>query len=157
MFPLFTTSCIHVHHDVRHPSGGSGNCGRECCPVILLKWRLPRHLGIFYMPQIDDMGPTALLPLRRKACWRFFVDLKNPTASSGFEPANLGTKGQHATPRPPKPQYRSTVPKKTHSGYSTNDVTSPSGFSFFSSASCSLVFQARMVLMLRRYEYNVSF
>ena len=23
-------------------------------------------------------------------------------ASSGFEPANLGTKGQHATPRPPK-------------------------------------------------------
>jgi len=23
------------------------------------------------MPQIYDMGPTALLPLRRKACWRF--------------------------------------------------------------------------------------
>jgi len=47
------------------------------------------------MPQIYDMGPTALLPLRRKA--------KNPTALAGFEPANLGTKGQHATPRPPKP------------------------------------------------------
>ena len=28
--------------------------------------------------------------------------LKNPTASVGFEPANLGTKGQHATSRPPK-------------------------------------------------------
>ena len=27
------------------------------------------------------------------------------TASAGFEPANLGTKGQHATPRPPKPLY----------------------------------------------------
>ena len=25
------------------------------------------------MPQIYDMGPTALLPLRRKACWRFFI------------------------------------------------------------------------------------
>ena len=61
------------------------------------------HLGIFYMPQIYDMGPTALLPLRRKACWGFFSPLKNPTASAGFEPANLGTKGQHATPRPPKP------------------------------------------------------
>jgi len=24
------------------------------------------------MPQIYDMGPTALLPLRRKACWGFF-------------------------------------------------------------------------------------
>ena len=54
------------------------------------------------MPQIYDMGPTALLPLRRKACWGFFRP-KNPTASTGFEHANLGTKDQHATPRPPKP------------------------------------------------------
>jgi len=34
---------------------------------------------------------------------RIFFALKNQTASAGFEPANLGTKGQHATPRPPKP------------------------------------------------------
>ena len=34
-----------------------------------------------------------------------FFALKNPTASAGFEPANLGTKGQHATSRPPKPLY----------------------------------------------------
>jgi len=25
------------------------------------------------MPKIYDMGPTALLPLRRKACWGFFT------------------------------------------------------------------------------------
>ena len=56
------------------------------------------------MPQIYDMGPTALLPVRRKACWGFFRP-KNLTALAGFEPANLGTKGQHATPRPPKPPY----------------------------------------------------
>ena len=61
-----------VRHDVRDPSGGRWNCGRECCPVILPKWRLPRRLGIFYMPQIYDMGPTALIPLRRKACCGFF-------------------------------------------------------------------------------------
>jgi hypothetical protein len=29
--------------------------------------------------------------------------VKNPTASAGFEAANLGTKGQHLTSRPPKP------------------------------------------------------
>ena len=29
--------------------------------------------------------------------------LKNPTVSAGFEPANLGTKCQHANSRPPKP------------------------------------------------------
>ena len=54
------------------------------------------------MPQIYDMGPTALLPLRRKACWVFFRP-KNPTNSAVFEPANLGTEGQRATPTPPKP------------------------------------------------------
>ena len=54
------------------------------------------------MPQIYDMEPTALLSLRRKSCWGFFRP-KIPTASDRFEPANLGTKGQHATPRPTKP------------------------------------------------------
>ena len=38
------------------------------------------------MPQIYDVGPTALLPLRREACWEFFRP-NNPTASAGFEPA----------------------------------------------------------------------
>jgi hypothetical protein len=46
-----------------------GTYGRGIGPVILPKCRLPRYiLGIFYMPQICDMGPTALLPFRRKAC-----------------------------------------------------------------------------------------
>jgi len=48
------------------------------------------------------MGPTALLPLWRKACCGFFRP-KNPVASARCEPANLGTKGQHAASRPPKP------------------------------------------------------
>jgi hypothetical protein len=48
------------------------------------------------------MGPTALLPLRRKVCGRFFFRPKNPTASAGCEPANLSTKGQHAASRAPK-------------------------------------------------------
>jgi len=86
MFPLFATRCLHVHHDVRDPSGGSGNCGRERCPVTLPKWRLPRHLGIFYMLQIYDMGLTALLPLWRKACWGFFSPLKIRRLWPGLNP-----------------------------------------------------------------------
>ena len=35
--PTLATRCLHVRHDVKDPSGGSGNCGRECCPVILPK------------------------------------------------------------------------------------------------------------------------
>ena len=34
-FPAFRRS--HFRHQARDPSGGSGNCGRECCPVILPK------------------------------------------------------------------------------------------------------------------------
>jgi hypothetical protein len=34
-----------------------------------------------------------------------FFALKNPTASAGLEPANFGTIGQHATPRPPLLTY----------------------------------------------------
>jgi len=46
---------------------------------------------------------------------RIFFALKNPTASAGFEPANLGTKGQHATPRPPKPLFLNySVVNKDH-------------------------------------------
>jgi hypothetical protein len=39
----------------------------------------------------------------KEGVMRIFLALKNPTASAGFEPANLSTKGQHATSRPPKP------------------------------------------------------
>ena len=38
-----------------------------------------------------------------------FFRPKNPTASAGFEPANLGTKGQHATSKPPKPLFYYTA------------------------------------------------
>ena len=56
------------------------------------------------MPQIYDMGPTALLPSEGRRADDFFRP-KIPTPSAGSEPANLGTKGQHATPRPPKPMW----------------------------------------------------
>ena len=69
------------------------------------------------MQQIYDMRPTALLPLRRKACWGFFRP-KNPTTSAGFEPANLGTKGQHATPRPTKPLTPNNMNKKINLHFS---------------------------------------
>ena len=81
------------------------------------------HPGFYYMPQICDMGPIILLPFRRKACWGFFLSpFKNLTASAGFEPVNLGTKGQHATSAPPKPRMLTTSQKN-----STNIRYSPWG------------------------------
>ena len=40
--------------------------------------------------------------LPKNGVLRIFSPWKNLTASAGFEPANLGTKGQHATSRPPQ-------------------------------------------------------
>jgi len=54
-------------------------------------------------------------PSKGKRAEDFFA-LKNLTASAGFEPANLGTKGQHDTPRPPKPlqQTITHLPQECH-------------------------------------------
>jgi hypothetical protein len=63
--------------DASAPTDASGTLAAEVGTLwagnedrqFSLKCRLPRYiLGIFYMPQICDMGPTALLPFRRKAC-----------------------------------------------------------------------------------------
>ena len=59
-----------------------GTVGEKFVREFCLNSDFHINLGIFYMPQIYDMGPTA---------------------SAGFERANLGTKSQQATPRPPKP------------------------------------------------------
>ena len=62
---------------------------RDLAGSFYLKCRIPRYiLWIFYMPQIYDMGPTAILPSERRRV-EDFVDLKNPTTSAWFEHANL--------------------------------------------------------------------
>ena len=62
------------------------------------------------MPQSTTWDRRLYFPSEGRRAEEFFA-LKNPTALAGFEPANLGTKGQHATPRPPKPLYLTTVLK----------------------------------------------
>ena len=34
---------------------------------------------------------------------RIFTSWKNPSTSAGFEPANIGSRGEYVTPRPPRP------------------------------------------------------
>ena len=40
--PTFAARCLYVRNDARDPSSERWNCGRERCPVILPKFRLPR-------------------------------------------------------------------------------------------------------------------
>ena len=65
--------------------------------------RLPRSIqGSFTCRKSTTWDRRLYFPSEGRRAEDFFT-LKNPTASDGFEPANLGTKGQHATSRPPKP------------------------------------------------------
>ena len=68
--------------------------------------RLLRNIqGSFTCRKSTTWDKRLYFPFEGRRAEDFFA-LKNPTASTGFEPANLGTKGQHATSRPPKPQHK---------------------------------------------------
>ena len=68
--------------------------------------RLPRSIQESFTCRKSTTWDRRLyLPSEGRRAEDFFA-MKNPTASAGFEPANLGTKGQHATSRPPKPHVR---------------------------------------------------
>jgi hypothetical protein len=51
------------------------------------------RLGIFYMPQIYDVGPTALLLLRRKAGWGFGLPKQSWRLRQGLNPRTWVLKG----------------------------------------------------------------
>ena len=67
--PTFTARCLHVRNDARDPSSEMWNSGQERLSGNFAYMASPfTPLGIFYIPQIYDMGPTELFPLRRKVC-----------------------------------------------------------------------------------------
>ena len=66
--------------------------------------RLPRNIQrSFTCRKFTTWDRGLYFPSEGRRAEDFFA-LKNPTASVWFEPATLGTKGQHASSRQPKPQ-----------------------------------------------------
>ena len=65
--------------------------------------RLPRNIQwSFTCRKSTTWDKRLYFPTEGRRAEDFFA-LKNPSASAGVEPANVDTKGQHATSRPPKP------------------------------------------------------
>ena len=70
-----------------------------------------------------------------------FFALKNPTASVGLKPANLGIKGQHATYRPPKSLNSALLTEfcwqnkglKVTDRHSNIQISKPWGLAYFTS------------------------
>jgi len=79
-----------------NPSSGKWNYGRENCREFCRKWRLPHVVNY-------DMGPTALLPLRRKERWGFFFARKIRRLRPGLNPRTWVPKASTLTFRQPKP------------------------------------------------------
>ena len=70
--------------------------------ILLQNARLPRNIqGSLTCRKSTTWDKWFYFPSEGRPAEEFFAP-KNPTASAGFEPVNLGTKGQHATSRPPK-------------------------------------------------------
>jgi hypothetical protein len=65
---------------------------------ILLK----RITGLFMLVRFYDMGPTALLPLRRKWCSGFLSPLKIHRPRSGSNPRTLGPVASTLITSPPR-------------------------------------------------------
>ena len=97
--PTFTTSRLP-----RDPSSQRWNyVGEKLRMNFAWNARLPRSIQESFTSRKSTTWDRRLyLPSEGRRTEDFFA-LKNPTASAGFEPANLGTKGQHTTSRPPKP------------------------------------------------------
>jgi len=86
-----------------HPAAEGGTVG-EKCQLMLPKCRLTRYIyGSFTCRKATTWDRRLYFPSEGRRAEDFFRPKKNPTASAGCEPANLGTKGQHATSTPPKP------------------------------------------------------
>jgi hypothetical protein len=83
--PTFAARCLYDRNDARDS-----------------KFRLPRKFrDLLHAANLRHGTDGFTSPLKEDVL-RIFSP-KNPTASAGFELANLCTKGQHATPRTPKP------------------------------------------------------
>jgi len=77
----------------------------EKYPEILPKCRFTRYItGSFTCRKATTWNGRIYFPSEGRRAEDFFLP-KNPTASVGCKPATLGTKGQHATSRQPKPLF----------------------------------------------------
>ena len=74
--------------------------GEKCSDKFRQRIRLPRNSRDLLHAANLRHGTDGFTSPPKEGVLRIFFALKNP---AGFEPANLGTKGQHATSRPPKP------------------------------------------------------
>ena len=81
--PTFAARCLYVRKDARDPSRERWNCGRERCPVIFPKFRLPRKFRhLLHAANLRHVTDGVTSP-PKQGVLRIFRP-KITTASDGF-------------------------------------------------------------------------
>jgi hypothetical protein len=93
--PRSSPEALHVRPRERPLVAKRGIMGEKWPVKFSLTVRLPRHCRVLSHATNLRHG-TDGFTYPPKEGRRIFFRPKNPTASAGFEPANLGTRGQHA-------------------------------------------------------------
>ena len=74
--PTFAARCLYVRNDARDPSSERWNCGRERCPVILPKFRLPRKFRDLLHAENLRHGTDGFTSPPKEGALRIFFALK---------------------------------------------------------------------------------
>jgi hypothetical protein len=94
--PTFSARSLHVQRRERPLAAEGGTLrGREMLRQISSRIRLPLNSRDLLLAANLRHGTDAFTSPPKESVLRIFSTLKIPTASAGFEPANLGTKVQH--------------------------------------------------------------
>jgi hypothetical protein len=99
--PTFSARCLHVQRRERPLAAEGGTLrGQEMFRQISSRIRLPHNSRDLLHAANLRHGTDGFTSPPKKGMLSISFALKNPTASAGFETANLGTKYQHSTSRP---------------------------------------------------------
>ena len=92
--PTFSARCLHVQRrEIPLAAEGGTLRGREMFRQISSRIRLPRNSRDLLLAANLRHGTDGFTSPPKEGVLRIFFALKNPKASAGFEPRNLGTKG----------------------------------------------------------------
>jgi hypothetical protein len=84
--PTKAARCLYVRNDARDPNSERWNCGREICPVILPKFRLPlKFRDLLYAVNLRRGTDGFTSPLK-EGVLRIFFALKIRRLRPGFNP-----------------------------------------------------------------------
>ena len=97
-FQLLPPGVPNVWNDASEPQQRKVELWARNCREFCRKWRLPRHFLVLLHAVNLPHGTDGFTSPLKEGALRIFSSEKSQRLRPGLNPANLGTKGQHAHP-----------------------------------------------------------